>query len=123
MANTAKAITSDTMVTPNMRVIKGTLGADGALPVAERLSEYDCITIQLTGTPNSSVQTVQVSNGGMGGTFTGLPTAVAFSNTTGFKTVTAADMGFDALQFSGASAGGSSDLAFIVIASRRGKRS
>jgi hypothetical protein len=122
MANTAKAITSDSMITPNTRRIAGTLGADGTLVVGEGLQEYDAISIQVTGTPNSSVQTVQVSNGGSGGTFVALPTAVAFSNTTGYKTIAPADMGFSALQFSGASAGGSSDLAFIVLATRRGKK-
>jgi hypothetical protein len=120
MANTVKAVTSDTVVTPSMRRIIGTLGADGTLVVGENMQEYDSISISLTGTPNSSVQTVQVSNDGTN--YFALPTAVAFSNTTGYKTVALADLGFYSMRFSGASAGGSSDLAFQINCVKRHKR-
>ncbi len=120
MANTAKAVTSDEMVTPNRRVIQGTLGADGTLVVGENLHEYDSIAIGISGTPNSSVQTVQVSVDGSN--YFALPTTVVFSNTTGYKTIALADLGFDQLRFSGASAGGSSDLAFVINCVKRHKR-
>jgi len=119
MANTVKAITSDEMVSMNTRRIRGTLGADGALVVGEGLNEYDSITIQLTGTFDSSVQTVQVSNDGTN--FIALPTALSF-NAAAYKTPALADLGFYALQFSGASAGGNSAIAFTLFATRRGKR-
>jgi hypothetical protein len=120
MANTAKAVTTDAMASPSRRIIRGTLGADGTLVVGENLCEYDSISIAVTGTPNSSVQTVQVSNDGTN--YFALPTTVVFSNTTGYKTIALADLGFDQMRFSGASAGGSSDLAFVINCVKRHKR-
>ena len=115
MANTAKAITSDVISSATgCRIISGTLGADGTLVVGEGFEHAQHVTIQLTGTFNSSVQTVQVSNDGTN--FVGLPTAVSFSSA-GYKAIALADLGFRHLQFSGASAGGSSNIAFTVVLS------
>ena len=112
MANTAKAITGG-FWEGGVRVISGTLGADGALELGERFEKARTILIQLTGTFNSSVQTMQISLDGTN--YVALPTMLAFS-AAGIKSVALADRGFRKLQFSGASAGGSSDIAFTVIA-------
>ena len=114
MANTVKAVTADYNSTGSgARIITGTLGADGTLVVGEDFETAVAVSIQLTGTFNSSVQTVQVSNDGS--TYAALPTTVSFS-AAGYKTVALADLGFRFLQFSGASAGGSSNIAFTVVA-------
>jgi hypothetical protein len=113
MANTAKAITSDAVSSATgARIIRGTLGADGTLTIGEGFEHAQHVSIQLTGTFNSSVQTVLVSNDGTN--FVAPATAVSFS-AAALKCIALADLGFRHLQFSGASAGGSSNIAFTVV--------
>jgi len=115
MANTAKAITSDVISSATgCRIISGTLGADGTITVGEGFEHALHVSIQMTGTFNSSVQTVLISNDGTN--FVAPATAVSFS-AAGIKCIALADLGFRHLQFSGASAGGSSNIAFTVVLS------